>query len=135
ALLTGRVLQRGENLLISVELMDVRDKTQMWGEQYNRKATDLLQVQAEISREIAEKLRPRLSAGERQQLAKRETANPQAYELVLKGRFYRGKSGVDNYKKAVEYFNQAIAVDPHYALAYAELSEGYRLLTGRGGFD
>jgi tetratricopeptide (TPR) repeat protein len=57
------------------------------------------------------------------------------YELLLKGRFYRGKSGVENYKKAVEYFHQAIAIDPHYALAHAELSDSYRLLTGVGGFD
>jgi serine/threonine-protein kinase len=83
-ILTGRVLQRGENLLISVELVDARDKAQIWGEQYNRKATDLLAVQAEISRKIAEKLRLRLGAGERQQLAKRETANPQAYDSMFK---------------------------------------------------
>ena len=128
AILTGRVAQRGENLLISAELVDARDETQMWGEQYNRHAADLLQVQAEISKEIAEKLRLRLSAGERQQLAKRETANPQAYELVLKGRFHRSKGGTESHKKAVEYFNQAVAVDPTYALAYAELSISYRRL-------
>src|SRR5207244_7307373 len=91
AILTGRVAQRGENLLISAELVDARDKTQVWGEQYNRKASDLLTVQADISREIAETLRLRLTAGERQQLAKRETVNPQAYELLLKGRFSRSK--------------------------------------------
>ncbi len=126
--LTGRVLQRGENLLISVELVDTRDRTQVWGEQYNRKATDLLQVQAEISREIAETLRLRLTAGEHQQLAKRETANPQAYELLLKGRFYNNKGGLENRRRAVEYFQQATAVDPTYALAYAELSNIYTIL-------
>src|SRR2546423_748835 len=72
-IVTGRVTRRGEQLQISVELMDARDKTQMWGAQYNRKSTDLLDVQAEISREIAEKLRLRLTAGEQQQLARRET--------------------------------------------------------------
>ncbi|HAF12689.1 MAG TPA: hypothetical protein DCK99_03115, partial [Blastocatellia bacterium] len=83
AILTGRVLQRGDNLLISVELVNARDKTQVWGEQYNRKATDVLQVQTEISKEIAEKLRLRLTASARQQLAKSEATNPQAYELLL----------------------------------------------------
>jgi eukaryotic-like serine/threonine-protein kinase len=125
AILTGKVLQRGDDLLISVELMDARDKTQVWGDQYNRKATDLSAVQSEIAREIVERLRLRLTAGERQHLAKRETVNPQAYELELKGRFHQTRGGVENQKKAVEYFQQAIAVDPAYALAYAELSVSY----------
>src|SRR5439155_10703036 len=107
-----------------------RDRTQVWGEQYNRNAADVLQVQSEISREIAETLRVRLTPGEQQQLAKRETANPQAYELLLKGRFYSGKGGVENRKKAVEYYQQAIAVDPAYAPAYAELSLSYNYLVG-----
>ena len=125
AILTGRVIQRGENLLINVELMDARDRTQVWGEQYTRKAADLLQVQAEISREIVERLRLRLSEGEQQQLSKRETVNPQAYELLLKGRFYWSKGGTENRQKAIEYYQQAIAIDPAYALAYAELSASY----------
>jgi eukaryotic-like serine/threonine-protein kinase len=125
AILTGRVTQRGENLLISVELMNARDKTQVWGAQYNRSATDVLQVQSEISREIAEKLRLHLTAGEQQQLAKRETVNPQAYELLLRGRLYERKATTENRKKAIEYYQQAIAVDPAYALAYAELSASY----------
>ena len=134
-ILTGRVMQRGDNLLISVELVNARDRTQVWGEQYNRKATDLLAVQLEISREIGEKLRLRLSAGEQQQLAKRETVNPQAYELMLKGLFYRRKGGTENSKKAVDYYNQAIAVDPTYALAYAELSASYRDLASGSVLD
>ncbi|HEX8096680.1 MAG TPA: tetratricopeptide repeat protein, partial [Pyrinomonadaceae bacterium] len=134
-ILTGRVAQRGDNLLISVELVDARDKTQVWGEQYNRKATDLLAVQAEISREIAEKLRLRLTAGEQKQLARRETVNPQAYELLLKGRFYQSKGGTENRKKAVELFQQAIAVDPSYALAYATLSSSYSRLVNNNLLD
>ena len=135
AILTGRVLQRGDDLLIRVELVNP-DKTQAWGEQYNRKATDVLQVQSEISREIAEKLRLRLTAGERQQLAKRETVNPQAYELLLKGRSYKNKFwGTEGEKKAIEYFQQAIAVDPAYALAYAELSTSYSTLCWNGILD
>jgi serine/threonine protein kinase/Tfp pilus assembly protein PilF len=126
AVLTGRVLQHGDDLSISVELVDARDRTQLWGEQYNRKATDLLSVQEEISREIAEMLRLRLTASQQQQrIGTREQVNPQAYELLLKGRFYRSRGGTDDRKKAAEYFNQAIAMDPAYALAYAELSITY----------
>jgi TolB-like protein/DNA-binding winged helix-turn-helix (wHTH) protein/Flp pilus assembly protein TadD len=133
AILTGRVAQRGENLLISAELVNARDKTQVWGEQYNRRASDLLMVQADISREIAETLRVRLTAGEQQQLAKRETMNPQAYELLLRGRFLRAKG--ENWKGAVEYFNQAIAADPGYAAAYAELALIYSSLVTASVLD
>jgi eukaryotic-like serine/threonine-protein kinase len=135
AILTGRILQRGDDLSISVELIDGRDRTQVWGQQYKRKATDLLAVQAEISREIAEKLRLRLTASQQQQIAARETVNPQAYELLLKGRFYHYKGGAENRKKALEYFNQAIAVDPAYALPYAELSNTYRALVSNSVLD
>jgi len=125
ALLTGRVSQRGDNLSISVELINASDRTELWGEQYNRKATDLLAVQADISREIAEKLRLQLTPRQQQQVAKREKVNAQAYELLLKGRFYRSRGGAEDRKKAAEYFNQALTVDPVYALAYAELSITY----------
>lgn len=135
AILTGRIVQRGDRLSISAEMVDARDGTQVWGEQYNRPAEDLLQVEAEISREIAERLRLRLTASERQQLAKRETTNPQAYELVLKGRLYHMQGGAENRRKAIEYFQQAVSIDPAYALAYAELSEGYRLLNINRSFD
>ncbi|HZE73415.1 MAG TPA: winged helix-turn-helix domain-containing protein [Pyrinomonadaceae bacterium] len=135
AIMTGRVLQRGENLLISAELVDARDGTQVWGEQYNRKASDLLLVQADISREIAETLRLRLTASERQQLAKRETVNPQAYEILLKGRFSRSKGGTENRKKAIEFFNQAIAADPAYAVAYADLAASYSSLVTASTLD
>jgi TolB-like protein/DNA-binding winged helix-turn-helix (wHTH) protein len=135
AVLTGRVTQRGDSILISVELVRARDKTQVWGERYDRKASDLLAAQSEISGEIAGKLHLRLTAGERQQLARRETVSPVAYELLLKGRFYANRGGTENYKKAIEYYNQAIAVDPNYALAYAELSTGYNGLVNTNVLD
>jgi TolB-like protein/DNA-binding winged helix-turn-helix (wHTH) protein/Tfp pilus assembly protein PilF len=128
AILTGRVSQRGDSLVISVELVDARDKTQLWGEQYNRKATDLLQVQEEISREIAEKLRLRLNAGERPQLAMSKTVNPQAYELLLRGRFHFNKGSGEGRRNAVDYYHQAIAIDPNYGPAYAELAYAYSIL-------
>ena len=135
SVMTGRISQRGDNLSISVELIDGRDGTQVWGEQYNRKATDLLAVQAEISSVIAEKLRLRLTTGQQRQVAKRETVNPEAYELLLKGRFYRSRGGTEDRKKAANYFSQAITVDPAYALAYAELSDINRSLAGSGVLD
>lgn len=131
AILIGRVTLHGDNLLISAELVDARDKTHMWGDQYNRNSSDLLAVQSDISREIAETLRTRLTDGEHQQLAKRETVNPQAYELLLKGRFLRNK-GKGN---AIEFFNQAIATDPNYAAAYANLSLSYLSLVTASVLD
>ena len=135
AVVTGRVAQRGDRLVVSAELVDARDNTQVWGEQYNRTATDLLQVQSEISSEVASKLRLHLTAGEQRQLTRREAISPQAYELLLKGRFYRSKGGTKNHKKAIEYFQQAIAVDPTYALAYAELSDIYAYLVTASVLD
>jgi serine/threonine-protein kinase len=135
AVVLGRVAKRGENLIISAELIDTRDETQMWGDRYNRNASDLLAVQTEISREIGEKLRRRLTNGEQQQLGPRGTAHPKAYELLLKGRFYSEKGGVENRKKGIEYYQQALAVDPSYALALTELSVNYRTLAFIGVLD
>ncbi|HEX9959542.1 MAG TPA: protein kinase, partial [Pyrinomonadaceae bacterium] len=134
-ILTGWVMRRGENLQISVELINARDDTQIWGEQYSRRADDLLAIQSDISREIADKLHPRLTLSEQKQLVRHETKNSVAYELLLKGRFYRAKGGTESRKRAVEYFNEAIATDPNYALAYAELAFTYRILVGSGSLD
>nr|ART37369.1 E55 [uncultured bacterium] len=135
AILIGRVTQHGETLSISVELVNATDKTQMWGEQYNRKPTDLLQVQAEISREIADSLRLRLNADQQRQLAKRSIVKPGAYEMLLKGRFYWNKGGNEDRKKAIDYYQQAIVMDPNYALAYAELANAYNILGNDGAID
>lgn len=134
-ILTGWIMQRGENLQISVELINARDNTQIWGEQYSRRADDLLSIQNDISREIADKLHPRLTLSQHKHLVSHETTNSVAYELLLKGRFYRAKGGTESRKRAVEYFNEAIAADPNYALAYAELSFTYRILVGSGSLD
>ena len=135
AIVTGRVVQRGDQLQVSAELVNVSDKTQMWGEQFNRKATDLLQVQTEISQRIAEQLRVRLTSSEQQRLVKEAKANPQAYELLLKGRFHFAKATPADHKKAVEYFNQALAIDPNYALVHAELARAYRGLAANSWLD
>jgi serine/threonine protein kinase/DNA-binding NarL/FixJ family response regulator/Tfp pilus assembly protein PilF len=127
-ILAGRILQHDDRLSISVELIDGRDRTQVWGEQYVRSSADLLQVQAEISREIARKLQLRLTPGQQQRLATHDVRSPEAYELLLKGHFSRAKGSADDRKKAGEYFARAIAVDPGYALAHADLSDIYRSL-------
>jgi serine/threonine-protein kinase len=134
-ILTGRVSQIGDRLSISVELIDARDSTQVWGERYDRKATDVLAVQSEIAREITEKLRLRLTTGQRQQISAEETARPEAYELLLKGYFCRSKGSTEDRKKAGEYFEQAVDRDPGYALAYAQLSDIYRSLVGSSILD
>jgi tetratricopeptide (TPR) repeat protein len=132
AIVTGRVVQRGDQLQISVELVDTRDKTQMWGEQYNRRAADLQAVQAEIAHNVSEKLRLRLTGVQEQQLAKQATQNPQAYQLYLNGSFYARKGNFDNYKKALDYYTQAVALDPKFALAYVGMTVAYTNLTESG---
>jgi len=133
-ILAGKVSQRGDSLSISVELIDGRDRTQVWGEQYVRKAADVFLVSAEISRDVAEKLQLRPAVGQRR-LETRETRNPEAYELLLKGHFHRAKGGTGERQKAGEYFSQAIAADPGYALAHADLSDIYRSLVNSGLLD
>ncbi len=124
AILTGRVTQRGENLSISVELVNASDKTQMWGEQYDRKMSDLLAIQRDIAREIVEKLKLKVSA-EAKGPGKHYTESNEAYQLYLKGRFYWNKRTVEALNKSIEYFDQAIQKDPSFALAYAGLADSY----------
>ncbi len=133
AVLTGRLLQRGDSLMVSAELVDVRDNKQLWGEQYNRKVADALAVQQEISREITEKLRLRLSGEEQQRLVRRDTANPEAYQFYLRGRFYWNKRTADGIRKAIEQFQQSIERDPNYALGYVGLADCYILLEEYAG--
>jgi TolB-like protein/DNA-binding winged helix-turn-helix (wHTH) protein/Tfp pilus assembly protein PilF len=135
AIVTGRVLRRGDQVQISLELIDARDNTRLWGERYNRDAADLLSLESEISRDIVANLRRQLTAGEQRQLTKRDTISPVAYELLLKGRFYANKGGTDNQKRSIEYFKQAIEVDSAYALAYASLSLAYSALININGLD
>ncbi|MEK6324039.1 MAG: protein kinase [Acidobacteriota bacterium] len=132
AVLTGRIIQRGDGLSISAELMDARDNSHIWGEQYNRKLADLLTVQQEISREISEKLRIRLTSEEQRRVAKRYTDNVEAYQLYLKGRYHLNRLTDDGFMKGRDYFQGAIDKDPNYALAYAGLADAYNALSGWG---
>jgi len=129
AVLTGRLMKRGETMLISTELIDVRDNKQLWGEQYERQLADMLSVQREIAREITNNLRPRLSGAEQSRMDKQYTANPEAFQLYLKGRFYWNKRTPADFRKAIPFFQQAIEKDPNYALAYSGLADTFALLT------
>ena len=129
AVLSGRIVQRGENITISAELVDVRHNKLLWGEQYERKMSEVLQTQREIAREIVEKLKLKVS-GDEKGLAKRYTENNEAYQLYLKGKFYWNKRTPDALHKSVEYYEQAIQVDPGFALAYSGLADTYALLGG-----
>jgi len=132
AILTGRILQRGDNLTISTALVDVRENKQLWGEQYNEKASDLLSVQREIARQITGGLRLKLTGEQQTRIARRVTDNPEAYQLYLKGRFYWNKRTRETLRKSIDCFNQAIEKDPSFALAYAGLADAYGLLSGFG---
>jgi eukaryotic-like serine/threonine-protein kinase len=123
--LTGDVRQRGDDLTINVELDDIRNGKQLWGEQYNRKVADLLAVQSDIAREVSQRLRSQLSAEDEQKLTKGSTDNPEAYRLYLKGKYYTNKLTKEGFDTGIDYFNQAIAVDPNYALAYSGLAFNY----------
>jgi TolB-like protein/Tfp pilus assembly protein PilF len=127
AILTGRMMQRGDSLTISAALVDVRDNKQLWGEQYPGKLADALAVQQEISRDISERLRTKLSGEEQRQLTRRDTSNPEAYDFYLRGRYDWNKRTGESLKKSIKFFNQAIEQDPNFALAYAGLAATYVL--------
>lgn len=128
AVLEGRVVQRGDDLSISVELIDTLENKVLWGQHYNRKLTDTLAMQQEISREISERLRVSLSVEDEKRLTKTPTENGEAYQEYLKGRYYWNKRTETGIKKGIEYFQQAVDLDPTYALAYAGLADSFSLL-------
>ena len=132
AVVVGRVVQRGDGLSISTELIDIRDSRQLWGEQYNRKSSDILAVQEEIARQISNKLRLRLSGEDKGRLSKRYTESAEAYELYLKGRFHQSKRTQDDLLRSIDYFKQAVAKDPNYALAHSGISDSYSYLGNHG---
>jgi TolB-like protein/Tfp pilus assembly protein PilF len=129
----GSVQKAGDQVRVNVQLINALNDAHLWGETYDRKLTDIFAVESEIAKTIAESLQAKLTRSEQSSIAKAPTANPEAYELYLKGRFFWNKrSGVD-LRKAIDYFNQAIAKDPNYALAYAGLADSYMLLPNYGG--
>lgn len=135
AILTGRVVQQGDDLQISVELINAADNTRIWGSVYNRQVAGVLNVPEEIAHDVSEKLQLKLSGAQQRQMAKQITDNPQAYRFHLNGVFFRRKNGADNIRKAIEYQNQAVAVDPNFARAYVELSINYGNLVDIGAIS
>src|SRR2546430_7038470 len=132
AVLTGRVRLVGDGLMIAAELIDVTNDSQLWGEHYNRKLSDIFDVQEEIAKEISETLRLKLNGEEKKRLAIRYTANAAEYQLYLRGRYFWYKRTEEALRKSIEYFNQAITEDPAYAAAFDGLSDSYALLALRG---
>jgi len=132
AVLTGRIMQLGERLVIKTELVDARDGSHLWGASYNCQPSEILDIEAVISSEISEKLLLRLTTEERKQLTKRYTDNVEAYHAYLRGRYYWNKRTDEGVRKAIEHFNQAIDNDPSYALAYSGLADSYLVLGAFG---
>ncbi|MGC2247695.1 MAG: protein kinase [Terriglobales bacterium] len=128
---TGRIVQHGDQLIISAELIDARNNHNLWGEQYDRKVSDVLAIQDDITRAISSRLRERLSetsGGATKQAVKGGTSDPEAYQLYLKGRYYWEKRTPETLDKSCDYFNQAIEKDPNYALAYLGLADYYDVI-------
>ncbi len=125
AVMSGRLIQRGDDLVISVDLIDVRNKKTLWGEQFQRKMSDLLTTQSEIASAIADKLQLRLSGNDSNGITKRYTSNNEAYQLYLQGRYFWNKRSSGNLKKATELLRAATEKDPQFALAYAGLADCY----------
>jgi serine/threonine-protein kinase len=128
AVLTGRMMQSGGSLRIGTELVDVATGSQLWGAQFDRKLGDIFVIQDEISNEISEKLRLQLTRTEKKRLVRRHTEDAEAYRLFLQGRHHWNRWTEEGFYKAIGYFQQAVAKDSGYALAYAGLAESYVLL-------
>ena len=134
AVLTGRVLQQADNLVVQADLVNVSDSSELWGEHYTRKAVDVFAIQDEIAKQITDRLRLRLSGAEEKLVTKHYTENAEAYDLYLKGRFFWQKGTEEGSDKAIEYYRQAIERDPNYTLAYVGVASAYATLGGVLGF-
>ncbi len=131
-LLEGSVQKTNDQVRVNVQLITAANDTHLWAETYDRKLTDIFVVESDIATTIAKTLQARLTGAEKTAIAKRPTANPEAYELYLKGRFFWNKRTAADLRKAIEYFNQALDKDPSYALAYAGLTDAYLVLSQYG---
>ena len=129
AILTGRVVQRGDQLTLNIELIDAQTENILWGNRYERKSSDLVSLQSEIARDVSSKLKSRLSGGDVAKVEKAYTTNPEAYQLYLKGKFSWNKRTGESLKQAAELYQQAVEKDPNYALAYSGLAETYVLFS------
>ena len=128
AVLLGRLNQQGDSLFVNVELVDTMDNSVLWGEQFNQKITQLLDLQDKIAMEISDHLRWQLTGEEQSMMTKRYTENTEAYRSYLEGRYWWNKRTEEGFEKALDLFNEAIEEDPLFALAYAGLADTYLLL-------
>jgi len=128
AVVTGRILQTGNTLVVRADLTDIRNDSQLWGAQYNRSIEDIFAVEQDIASEISNKLRLRLTSSERRRLAKRHTESTEAYRRYLKGRFHWNKRTEEGLRTAMKYFEQAIQADGRYALPYTGIADSYHIL-------
>ena len=129
SVLTGQLNVMGENLIIRAELVNIRNNSQIWGDRFARKFTDLLEIEEEITKEISEALQLHLTGEDKTKLFKRYTENIEAYRAYMEGRFWWNKRSPEGFAKANLLFNKAIEIDPNYALAYAGLAEYYCMLS------
>jgi eukaryotic-like serine/threonine-protein kinase len=129
ALVQGSLIQQGDTLVVNAELVRASDGSQLWGQQYNRKLSDILQVQQDISRQVSEQLRLKLTGEEKEKVQNTYTQNTEAYQLYLKGRYYWNRRTGNSLQKAAEYFQKAVDLDPNYALAYAGVADCYALFS------
>ena len=127
SLLEGKVQRSGERIRVTVQLIRVSDGKPLWADTFDETFTNIFAVQDSISQQVAQRLVAQLTGEEQRQLAKRYTDNTEAYQLYLKGRFFWNKFNEDGLNKAIDYFKQAIAIDPNYALAYTGLSVSYNV--------
>ena len=132
AVVTGRVARRGDSFVVGAELIDVGRDSQLWGDQYSQKLSDILGIQEQISKAITDHLKIELTGAEQQQFTKRDTQNVEAYQLYLRGRYFWNKRTNEGVKQGLAYFQQAIEKDPQYALAYAGVADSYAV--GNGGY-
>jgi eukaryotic-like serine/threonine-protein kinase len=132
AIFEGRVMQHGDDLEVSAELVDARDDSHIWGEQYSRKSADIFALQQDLAKEMTTALRMHLSGEDEKRMEKSYTANPEAYQNYLKGRYWWNKRTTEGLNKGADYFQQAIAKDPNYALAYDGLADSYLILGTNG---
>jgi TolB-like protein/Tfp pilus assembly protein PilF len=128
-ILEGSVQKANDQVRVNVQLINAMTDAHLWADTYDRNLTDIFSVESEIAKAIAESLQAKLSGSEKTAMSKKPTANPEAYELYLKGRFFWNKRTAADLRKGIEYFNQAIEKDPNYALAYAGLADSYTLLS------
>jgi TolB-like protein/Tfp pilus assembly protein PilF len=132
-ILEGSVQKSNDQVRVNVQLIHAQSDAHLWAETFDRKLTDIFAVESEIAKNIAESLQAKLTGSEKALIAKKPTANPEAYELYLKGRYFWNKRTGDDLRKSIAYLKQAIEKDPGYALAYAALADSYGLLRFYGG--